>query len=253
MLIYSYSINLFDIDEVFSMALVRLDKLIADSGIASRREAKELVKKGKVRVDNSIAASAEMKVDPEHSDIYIDGLLIDYKKNRYIMMNKPNGVLSATEDAGQKTVVDLLPDSLKKQELFPVGRLDKDTTGLLLLTNDGSFSHSITSPRRHIAKVYRAAVSGVLDESDIEAFREGITLSDGTKCMSAGLEIERPSVGLATVYEGKYHQVKRMFASRGKHVTALHRLSIGGLRLDPTLKAGEFRELSEEEKKIIFE
>jgi len=238
---------------VIIMAAVRLDKLIADSGLASRREAKELIKKGKVRVDSSIAASGDIKVDPDISEIYIDGQRIDYKKHRYIMMNKPNGVLSATEDAGQETVIDLLPESLRKQELFPVGRLDKDTTGLLLLTNDGGFSHSIISPKHHVAKVYRAAVTGVLDEEDIKAFREGISLSDGTKCMSAGLRIERPSVGIATVYEGKYHQVKRMFASRGKHVTALHRLSIGGLDLDPALKPGEFRELTEDEKNSIFE
>ena len=168
-------------------------------------------------------------------------------------MNKPNGVLSATEDSQQKTVIDLLPESLRKQELFPVGRLDKDTTGLLLLTNDGVFSHNIISPKHHIPKVYRAAVTGILDESDIAAFEKGIVLSDGTECMSAKLEIERPSVGLATVYEGKYHQVKRMFASRGKHVTALHRLSIGGLSLDSALKSGQFRELSEEEIRKIFE
>ena len=235
------------------MALVRLDKLIADNGRASRREAKDLVKAGRVRVDNMIASSAEMKVDGDLSTVYIDGESLDYRKNRYIMMNKPNGVLSATEDSQQKTVIDLLPENLRKQELFPVGRLDKDTTGLLLLTNDGVFSHNIISPNHHIAKVYRAAVTGILDESDIAAFEKGITLSDGTKCMSAKLEIERPSVGLATVYEGKYHQVKRMFASRGKHVTALHRLSIGGLSLDEKLKSGEFRELSEEEIKKIFE
>ena len=235
------------------MALVRLDKLIADSGRASRREAKDLVKAGRVRVDNMIASSAEMKVDGDWSTVYIDGESLDYRKNRYIMMNKPNGVLSATEDSQQKTVIDLLPESLRKQELFPVGRLDKDTTGFLLLTNDGVFSHNIISPKHHIAKVYRAAVTGVLDESDIAAFEKGIILSDGTKCMSAKLEIERPSVGLATVYEGKYHQVKRMFASRGKHVTALHRLSIGGLSLDEKLKSGEFRELSEEEIKKLFE
>ncbi len=235
------------------MAAVRLDKLIADSGVASRREAKELVKAGRVRVDNSIASSAEAKVDPDISTVYIDGVALDYKKNRYIMMNKPNGVLSATEDPSQKTVIDLLPESLRKQELFPVGRLDKDTTGLLLLTNDGGFSHSIISPKRHVAKVYRAAVTGVLDESDIAAFEAGLLLSDGTECMSAKLSIERASVGVVTVYEGKYHQVKRMFAARGKHVTALHRMSIGGLSLDPALKPGEFRELSEDEKKKIFE
>ena len=168
------------------------------------------------------------------------------------MMNKPNGVVSATEDSQQQTVIDLLPESLRKQDIFPVGRLDKDTTGLLLLTNDGSFSHSIITPKKHVAKVYRAAVTGALDEGDVRAFEDGIVLADGTECMPARLSIERPSVGLATVYEGKYHQVKRMFAARGKHVTALHRLSIGGLSLDPELKSGQFRELSEEEKKLIF-
>ncbi len=235
------------------MAEVRLDKLIADSGRASRREAKELVKAGRVRIGQRIAASADQKLDPDVSTVYIDGEELDYKENRYIMMNKPNGVLSATEDSGQQTVIDLLPENLRKQELFPVGRLDKDTTGLLLLTNDGGFSHSIITPKKHVAKVYRAAVTGVLDESDIAAFEKGIVLADGTECMPAKLEIERPSVGLATVYEGKYHQVKRMFASRGKHVTALHRLSIGGLVLDSSLKSGDFRELSDEEKKKIFE
>lgn len=235
------------------MAAIRLDKIIADSGIASRKEAKELVKAGRVKVNGIIASSAEAKYDTQNCTVLVDGQPLDYSQFRYIMMNKPNGVLSATEDAGQETVIDLLPENLRKQELFPVGRLDKDTTGLLLLTNDGSFSHSIITPKRHVAKVYRAAVTGVLDESDIKAFEEGIELGDGTKCMSAKLQIVRPSVGLATVYEGKYHQVKRMFASRGKHVTALHRVSIGGLELDKSLAPGQFRELSEEERKIIFE
>ena len=235
------------------MAEVRLDKLIADSGKASRREAKELVKAGRVRIDQRIASSADQKLDTDVSTVYIDGVPLDYKKNRYIMMNKPNGVLSATEDAGQETVIDMLPQELRRQELFPVGRLDKDTTGLLLLTNDGAFSHSIITPKKHVAKLYRAAVTGILDEADIAAFEEGIVLGDGTHCMPAKLEIERPSVGLVTVFEGKYHQVKRMFAARGKHVTALHRLSIGGLSLDPALKPGQFRELTEAEKKKIFE
>ncbi len=234
------------------MAAIRLDKILSDAGIASRREARELVKAGRVKVDGIIASSADSKYDPEKVAVLVDGQPLDYRQFRYIMMNKPNGVLSATEDAGQETVIDLLPEALRRQELFPVGRLDKDTTGLLLLTNDGSFSHSIISPKRHVAKVYRAAVTGVLDESDIEAFLEGMELGDGTKCMPAQLEIIRPSVGLATVYEGKYHQVKRMFAARGKHVTALHRISIGSLTLDDSLKPGQFRELSAEEKEKIF-
>jgi len=235
------------------MALVRLDKYLSDTGLVSRREAKELIKAGRIRIDKSIAASGDIKLDPDLSIVYIDGEAVEYKKFRYIMMNKPNGVLSATEDSTQKTVIDLLPESLRKQGLFPVGRLDKDTTGLLLLTNDGVFSHSIITPKKLVPKVYRAAVTGILDETDIEAFEKGIVLGDGTECMPAKLEIERPSVGLATVYEGKYHQVKRMFASRGKHVTALQRLSIGSLKLDSSLAAGEFREISEEEKKSIFE
>ena len=234
------------------MAAIRLDKIIADSGCASRKEAKELVRAGRIKVNGIIASSAEAKYDPTQCEILLDGESLDYSRYRYIMMNKPNGVLSATEDAGQETVIDLLPEALRRQELFPVGRLDKDTTGLLLLTNDGGFSHSIISPKRHVAKVYRAAVTGVLDESDVRAFEEGIVLSDGTECMSAKLEIIRPSIGLATVYEGKYHQVKRMFAARGKHVTALHRLSIGGLSLDEKLAPGQFRELTEEERLKIF-
>ena len=235
------------------MAEIRLDKLIADAGAASRREAKALVRAGRVRIDGSIASSAEQKLDPEVSRVYVDGVELDYRRSRYIMMHKPNGVLSATEDAGQRTVIDLLPEELRRQELFPVGRLDKDTTGLLLLTNDGSFAHSIISPRKYVAKVYRAAVTGVLDVEDVSAFEKGIVLADGTVCLPARLDIERPSVGIVTVYEGKYHQVKRMFAATGKHVTALHRLSIGGLSLDPDLKPGQFRDLSEEEKRLIFQ
>ena len=234
------------------MAVIRLDKFIADTGMASRKEARDLVKAGRVKVNGSIAPAADMKIDPECSTVLVDGQTIEYRQFRYIMMNKPNGVLSATEDAGQETVIDLLPESLRRQELFPVGRLDKDTTGLLLLTNDGGFSHSVISPKRHVAKVYRAAVTGILDKSDVAAFEQGMTLGDGTRCMPAKLEILRPSVGLATVFEGKYHQVKRMFAARGKHVTALHRLSIGGLSLDEGLLPGQYRELSAEERELIF-
>lgn len=234
------------------MALERLDKLLSASGTVSRSEAKALVKVGRVSVDGYIPKSADEKFDNETATVYVDGEVVSCAAKRYIMMHKPGGILSATEDSKQETVIDLLTPQLKKQGLFPVGRLDKDTTGLLLLTNDGDFAHRVISPKKHVQKIYRAAVDGVLDESDIDAFAKGLVLSDGLECLPAKLEIVRPSVGLATVYEGKYHQVKRMFASRGKHVTALHRQQIGQLVLDKNLKAGEYRELSSAELELIF-
>ena len=236
------------------MAQIRIQKFFTDCGILSRRAAEAEIMAGRVKI-NGITAEVGQKIDADCDVVEYKGKTVKMPEKRhftYVMLNKPRGYLSTvTDDRGRNTVTELVSDVGTR--LYPVGRLDMDSEGLLLLTNDGSFSHSIISPKRHVAKVYRAAVSGVLDDRDIEAFAEGIVLSDGTKCMSAGLSIERPSVGLATVYEGKYHQVKRMFASRGKHVTALHRLSIGGLSLDPSLRPGDFRELTEEEKKAIFE
>ena len=168
------------------------------------------------------------------------------------MLHKPAGILSATADTKQPTVIGLLSPELQRQGLFPVGRLDKDTTGLLLLTNDGDFAHCVISPKKHVPKVYRAEVDGVLDAADVAAFAEGLLLADDLHCLPAELEILAPTVGHVTVFEGKYHQVKRMFAARGKHVIALHRESVGGLRLDPALLPGEYRELSEAEKKAVF-
>ena len=234
------------------MPLARLDKLLADSGICSRSEAKELIRSGRVTVNGIVPRTAEEKFASETAEICVDGEAVSCSAKRYLMLYKPGGILSATEDARQKTVIDLLSPQLKRQGLFPVGRLDKDTTGLLLLTNDGDFAHRVISPKKHVSKRYRAAVDGILDESDVRAFREGITLSDGTRCLPAELTILRPSVGQVTVFEGKYHQVKRMFAARGKHVTALHRESVGGLKLDPELKPGEYRELRPEELLFVF-
>ncbi len=235
------------------MALERLDKLIANSGKASRKEAKALIKGGRVSVDGQIASSAEDKYDESGACICIDGEVINCSNYRYILMNKPNGVLSATEDTSQQTVIDLLPKELQKLDLAPVGRLDKDTTGLLLLTSDGDYLHRVISPKHHVAKVYRAAVDGILDQSDIEAFEAGIVLADGTRCLPGKLVIERPSVALVTVYEGKYHQVKRMLASRGKPVTALKRLSVGGLTLPEGLGYGEYVELDKAGAMSVFE
>ena len=234
------------------MASMRLDKLFTACGIASRREAKAYVKSGRVLVNGIPASSSEMKVDPEVDVIYFDGEKINYSEYVYILMYKPNGVITATEDTQQETVIDLLPKQYAAMGVFPVGRLDKDTTGLLILTNDGEYAHNVITPKKLIPKCYKAAVDGILDESDIAAFEKGIVLSDGTECMSAQLEILKPSVGLCTVYEGKYHQVKRMFASRGKHVTSLHRMSIGSLTLDNGMKVGEFREMTLEEAQKAF-
>lgn len=235
------------------MALIRLDRIISETGTATRKEAKLLIKSGRVSVDGITALSPDDKADPGLSLICVDGKPIDHKTFRCIMMNKPAGVLSATEDPSQQTVLDLLPEPLRRQGLFPVGRLDKDTTGLLLLTNDGDFSHAVISPKRHVAKVYRAVLDACLDEADVMAFAAGLTLADGTLCMPAELVIAEPFVGIVTVFEGKYHQVKRMFASRGHHVVALHRLSIGSLVLDETMKPGEYRELSSEETERVFQ
>lgn len=226
----------------------RLDKIISATGKKSRREVKLLVKQGRILVDGVPASAAEMKVDPAVSEILLDGEDIGYQRFTYIMLHKPAGVLSAVEDKRQKTVLDLLPEELQKRGLSPVGRLDKDTEGLLLLTNDGELTHKLLSPRHHVDKVYYARVEGVLEQADCDAFAAGMTLGDGLECMPAGLEILSPGEALVTLQEGKFHQVKRMLAARGKPVVYLKRLSMGALRLDETLQPGEFRHLTEEER-----
>ena len=229
----------------------RLDKIISATGKKSRREVKLLVKQGRILVDGVPAAAADMKVDPSVSEILMDGENIGYQKFTYIMLHKPAGVLSAVEDKRQKTVLDLLPEELQRRGLSPVGRLDKDTEGLLLLTNDGELTHKLLSPRHHVDKVYYARVEGVLEKADCEAFAVGMTLGDGLECLPAGLEILSDSEALVTLQEGKFHQVKRMLAACGKPVVYLKRLSMGELRLDETLKKGEFRPLTAEEVKSL--
>ena len=225
----------------------RLDKVISATGKKSRREVKELVRQGRIYVDGKVAYAADMKVDPGKAEILLDGENIGYEKYTYVMLHEPAGVLSAVEDKRQKTVLDLLPEELQRRGLSPVGRLDKDTEGLLLLTNDGELTHRLLSPRHHVDKVYYARVEGSLEETDCVAFAEGITLGDGLECMPAGLKILSPNEALVTLQEGKFHQVKRMLASRGKPVVYLKRLSMGDLQLDETLLPGEFRMLTKEE------
>lgn len=232
------------------MAGERLDKIIASMGRYSRREVKQLVKEGQVLVDGKIARSAESKYDPETVEILVAGEPLGYRRYTYVMLHKPAGVLSATEDGRGETVLDLLPKEYRKMGLFPVGRLDRDTEGLLLLTNDGELAHDLLSPKKHVDKVYYTRVSGTLTQEDCNAFAAGMTLDDGLVCREARLEIlaaGRESEALVTLHEGKFHQIKRMLAFRGKPVLYLKRLQMGALVLDDSLEKGAFRLLSEEE------
>ena len=225
----------------------RLDKRLASTGRWSRREVKELVRQGRVLVNGMPARRPEDKVG-EEDQLLVDGQEVNCAPFVYVMMHKPAGLLSATEDRNQKTVVDLLPEELKRRGLFPVGRLDKDTTGLLLLTDDGALAHDLLSPKKHVDKVYLAKVEGRVDSTDVSALAQGMVLGDGLHCLPAGLEpLEDGSSCLVTLREGKYHQVKRMRAARGKPVLALKRLSMGLLRLDEKLQPGQWRYLEMDE------
>ena len=222
----------------------RLDKVLAATGRWSRREVKLLVKQGQVRVNGAAASSAEEKLDPETAVITVGGQTVVLQKHTYIMLHKPAGVLSATEDSRQKTVLELLPPELRRRGLSPVGRLDKDTEGLLLLTDDGELAHRLLSPKYHVDKRYYAEVDGLLGPADADAFAKGMTLDDGLVCLPAGLELCGSGACIVTLQEGKFHQVKRMLAFRGAPVRYLKRLTMGPLALDPSLETGAFRELT---------
>lgn len=230
----------------------RLDKLLAGTGKWSRREVKALVRQGLVRVDGRLAASAEDKLDPAAAIITVAGETISLCRFTYVMLHKPAGVLTATEDRKQPTVLDLLPPELRRIGLAPVGRLDKDTEGLLLLTNDGELAHRLLSPRYHVDKRYLARVDGELSAADAEAFARGMTLGDGLECLPAGLEVLPDRVCIVTLREGKFHQVKRMLAARGAPVLYLKRLSMGPLTLDDSLAAGAYRLLRAEEISALY-
>lgn len=230
------------------MAMERLDKLIASTGRWSRREGKELIRAGRVLVDGRPAARPEDKADPRLSTVTVDGEPLACRLHTYIMLHKPAGLLTAIEDARQRTVLDLLPPDLRRQGLFPVGRLDKDTEGLLLLTNDGDLAHRLLSPKRHVEKIYYVRLDAPLGEEDRAAFARGIVLEDGLRCLPASLELLGDgSEARIGIQEGKFHQIKRMTASRGAKVLYLKRLAMGPLRLDPALPKGAYRDLTEEE------
>lgn len=230
----------------------RLDKLLAGTGKWSRREVKALVRQGLVRVDGRLAASAEDKLDPAVAVVTVAGETVALHRFTYVLLHKPAGVLTATEDRKQPTVLDLLPPELRRIGLAPVGRLDKDTEGLLLLTNDGELAHRLLSPKYHVDKRYFARVDGELSAADAEAFARGMTLGGGLECLPAGLEVLPDRVCIVTLREGKFHQVKRMLAARGAPVLYLKRLSMGPLTLDDSLAAGAYRLLRAEEILALY-
>ena len=232
-------------------AVERLDKRLASTGKWSRKEARELIRAGRAAVDGVPCRAPEAKVG-EDAAVTVDGAPVGSGGPVYLMLNKPAGVVSSTDEPGERTVLDLLGEEYRGLGLFPAGRLDKDAEGLVLLTNDGPLAHRLLAPRSHVDKVYYIEVDGVLDEGDVEAVRRGVTLGDGYECLPGELELLAPGSAHITLHEGKYHQVKRMMAARGKPVTYLKRVRFGPLTLDQDLPRGGWRPLNEEERKGIF-
>ena len=229
--------------------MIRLDKYLADMGIGTRTEVKKLIRQGKVQVDDNIVKLPEQKIDTATQKVFCEGQEVGYEEYEYYMLNKPAGYVSATTDAKDKTVLDLITDK-KRKDLFPVGRLDKDTEGLLLITNDGDLAHRLLAPKKHVDKLYYARVEGVVTEEDRQAFADGVDIGEDEVTRPAVLEIlkaDEISETHLTIQEGKFHQVKRMFEAVGKRVVYLKRISMGTLQLDENLKLGEYRPLTEEE------
>ncbi|MBP1905900.1 16S rRNA pseudouridine516 synthase [Paenibacillus turicensis] len=231
----------------------RIDKVLGNLGIGSRSEIKKMAKQGRITLNGKVVKDSGTQCDPECDHIQVDGSDIVYREFIYLMLHKPAGVISATEDKFDKTVLDLISPQDQVFSPFPVGRLDKDTEGLLLLTNDGQLAHDLLSPRKHVPKIYEAKVVGALHPEHIELFKLGVTLDDGYVTMPAVLTIleqgdeNQPSLISLTISEGKFHQVKRMFQAIGCEVVYLKRLAMGSLKLDETLPKGKYRELTEDE------
>lgn len=228
----------------------RIDKILANLGYGSRRDIKKFCKDGLVKVDGDIIRDSSIHIDPVGSQIIVGDETVNYREFVYIMMNKPPGVISATEDTRHETVVDLLDEEYMPFNIFPAGRLDKDTEGLLLLTNDGQLAHQLLSPKKQVAKTYYAKVKGIVTEEDGERFKEGVFIDQEYRTLPAKLNIlksDKVSEIELTIYEGKFHQVKRMFEAVGKEVIYLKRLSMGTLSLDKSLDLGDYRELTAEE------
>lgn len=234
--------------------LQRLDKLICSQGAYTRKQAQQMIKDGLVKVDGIIVRDRGFHIEPEKSSIMLDGKPFEIERFVYIMLNKPKGVVSATNDKNVKTVIDLVPDDLKRRNLFPAGRLDITTTGFVLITDDGDFAHRILSPKNHIEKTYEARLAEPISDEQMGFVADGITLGDGTKCLPAKLKRledgEHPLIEIK-ICEGKYHQIKRMFAAAGNGVIELKRTRMGGLKLDENLSEGECRRLNDKEIAMI--
>ncbi len=233
---------------------IRLDKYLSNMGIGTRSEVKQMIKRGRVKVNECVVVSPEIKIDMETDHVMAEEQQINYEKYVYYMLHKPAGVVSATEDSREKTVVDLLAAE-KKRDLFPVGRLDKDTEGLLIITNNGQLAHKLLSPKKHVGKVYYAKIDGRVTEEDVQIFQEGVQVDKDFKALPAVLKIfssgEESEIQI-TIYEGKFHQIKRMFEAVGKKVIYLKRLAMGSLWLDESLKSGEYRRLTEKELESLW-
>ncbi|MGN5883990.1 pseudouridine synthase [Staphylococcus simulans] len=229
---------------------MRLDKFLSNMGAGTRSEVKQLLKKNAVMVNGKKEKQSKRQIDPEADEISVNGEVIAYIDKIYLMLNKPAGYVSAVEDAEHNTVISLI-EQYQYLDLFPVGRLDKDTEGLLLITNDGQFNHDVMSPNKHVSKVYQVQAAQPVTQDDVQRFKEGIELSDG-KVKTAKLEItEDPQIVFVTIHEGRYHQVKRMFHAIDNEVTKLKRVKIGNLKLDDNLLKGEYRELTETELELV--
>lgn len=231
---------------------MRIDKFISEIGVASRKDASRVAKKGGVLVDGEPVKDLSVHIDPNVNIVTYLGRVLQYEKFIYVMLNKPAGYVSATEDSRLPVVTELLPAELQKRELFPVGRLDRDTVGLMLLTNNGQLAHALLAPKKHVSKKYYFECSEPLPDTAEEQFRLGVVLADGYECKSAALDMESERrFGIITLTEGKYHQIKRMIASLGSSVTYLKRISFADIELDPTLAEGEWRYLTDAERVSI--
>ena len=231
---------------------MRIDKMLSECTGESRSDIKKLIKQGRVCVNGVPVRSPDTKIDENRDTVTLDGRQVEYRPFIYIMLNKPEGYVSATEDSREPTVMELMPDEYKKRGIFPAGRLDKYTTGLMILTNDGQFAHEALSPRSHVEKTYVVTLRDTLTADDVAAFHEGIYIEGGYKTKSAVLEITGSHNARVTLREGRYHQIKQMFGARGNRVLTLKRISFGGLLLPDDLKEGESRELTKEELALVF-
>lgn len=231
---------------------MRLDRFLSDMGVASRTQTKKAVREGSVTVNGTVARKSDAQIDPTKDTVVFEGERIQYQEYTYVMLNKPKGYISATDDKSKKTVLDLLSPRLCARELFPCGRLDIDTTGLLILTNDGKLAHALLSPKHHADKVYRFVTDKRLPDDAPEKVREGLVLDDGYECLSAFLELDDVGCGgKITLHEGKFHQIKRMAHTLGSEIVELERIEFAGVALDSSLERGQYRELTEAEVSML--